>query len=359
MSDAETPKISPATTPFLEGHKKTAQIFLDSYEAGRLHHAWLIAGPRGIGKATLAYHLARFLLKQDGSAGPGLFGKEGPPAAKAGTDAFYTAEDDPLFMRVASGSEGNLKVIRRGYNEKTHRKRSEIVVDDVRALHDFFEMTAAHEGWRIAIIDSADAMNRSAANALLKMLEEPPKKSVLLLISHAKGRLVPTIKSRCQQLLLSPLQEEEVAEVVAKLQPEMPEGDVKTYAGLSGGSPGLALRLALFGGKDLFELISMLLSGVDLTTREKHAFATELGSNQNEEKYFLFLDLVRAEVLARTKAMARAGVAKTRLDCWVGLWEKIDRITGEGEGLNLGRKQMILLLLEDLCQAGAKEKAAA
>ncbi len=345
MSAINLETLNPKLTPFLIGHEKAADIFLKSLESGRLHHAWLLAGERGIGKATLAYHLARHLLK---------YAQGDEPSKSLEMDP-----NDPVFARVASGGEGNLRVIRRGVNEKTQRKRSEIIVDDVRALHDFFEMTAAHEGWRIAIVDPADDMNRSAANALLKMLEEPPAKSILFLITHAKGSLVPTIRSRCQQLPISPLSPADVKEVLKRRLPDLPPEELAKNAALSGGSPGYAIRLSLFDGEGLNLVIQTLFEGRGLTTKQMHDFAGTLGLANGEGRYFLFLDILAREIASKIKTLAEANVAKSRLDCWLGLWDKVGRIRTEGEGINLGRKAMLLVLLYEMAALGRQELKAA
>ncbi|MEE8258049.1 MAG: DNA polymerase III subunit delta' [Sphingomonadales bacterium] len=349
MSDAGN-DFSPRTTPFLVGHAAAADIFLKSFQSGRLHHAWLLAGPKGIGKATLAYHLARFLLKH------GAGGLVGDTAI--GADALAMAADDPVFSHVASGADGNLKVIERGLNEKTKRLRQEIVVADVRNLHDFFEKTAARDGWRIAIIDSADEMNRNAANALLKMLEEPPSKSILFLVSHAKGRLVPTIRSRCHQLLLNPLTREQVSEVLVKQMADLDPDALNTLAAVSGGAPGFALRLAANDGLSLCQTIQGLVAGTTMITKQKHDFAGAFGARGADERYFLLLEIVRSELARRIRQHADQPSHKSQLDCWLGLWEKVNRMQREGEGLNLGRRQQVLLLLEAL-ESTNKNAAAA
>ncbi|MCH8347904.1 MAG: DNA polymerase III subunit delta' [Proteobacteria bacterium] len=346
--------LTPRTSPFLAGHGRAVEIFLKSWSTGRMHHAWLLAGPKGIGKATLAYHMARFLLKQGtGEAGPGLFGDQSPP------DNLVMAEDDPIFSRVAAGAEGNLKVIERGLNEKTKRMRQEIIVKDVRALHSFFELTAAQQGWRIAIIDSADEMNRNAANALLKMLEEPPAKSLLLLVSHAKGRLPATIRSRCQQLLLAPLEEAQVRQVLNQRLPELDEGELKTLTGLCGGVPGLAVRMALFKGMALNKVVRELLDGKVLKIKEMHDFAGQVSARGQDEKYFLFLDILQSQLAARIRAEAGDGGGKRRLDCWLQLWEKVNLLRGRGEGLNMGRKQGVLLIIDAIAALHRNASAAA
>ena len=321
--------LHPRKTPSLVGHTKDAEVFRNSVAAGRLHHAWLLAGPKGIGKATFAYHCVRYLLK----------GGHG--------NKIEIAEDDPVFTHVASGTEGNLRVIERGADEKTGRVRQEIVVKDIRRLHDFFEMTGSREGWRVAIIDSADEMNRSAANALLKMLEEPPKQTILFLVCHARGRLPATIRSRCQQLLLAPLSDEQVGAVVEQRLAGLGQGEIKSLSGLAQGAPGFAIRLALYKGLAVYKTVANLLGGEGIKTHALHKLAGDLGGRNADEQYFLFLDIVKAELSRKMKEDA-IGRNKTRLDCWLALWEKVDQIQRVGEGLKLGRKQQLILLFEDL-----------
>lgn len=357
MSGGENRGMEPRRTPFLVGHDAALKVFLKAFSGNRLHHAWLLAGQKGIGKATLAYHLARFLLKHGGGEADKLF--EAEKESQPDLAAIQMPEDDPVFSKVSSGAEGNLKVIERGYNEKTKRRRTEIVVEDVRALHDFFELTASRPGWRVAIIDPADEMNRSAANALLKMLEEPPARSILFLVTHAKGKLAPTIRSRCQHLLLSPLKKEQVEEVLQRRLGNIPAGEAKKLAAVAEGSPGFAMRLSLFDGEALYRAAKLLLSGQAMPKAKAHDFSTKLALAGNEEQYFLFLDILTAEIGKKIKDLAAGGAAKSRLDCWLELWDKVDRIKTEGEGLNLGRKQMLLLLLNDLAAAGTRDQKAA
>lgn len=204
------------------GHDAAAEDFLASAHAHRLHHAWLITGPRGVGKATLAWQIARWLL------------------ADGRDNSLTIPSDNPVSRRVSALSESRLHLVRRGFDEKTGRLKAEIGVDDIRALLSFFHMSAAEGGRRVAIVDAADDMNGAAANALLKMLEEPPKGGVILLIAHQPARLLPTIRSRCRELRLAPLSPEDMARV---LTPLGVDAGAEALAALSGGSVGEALRL--------------------------------------------------------------------------------------------------------------------
>ncbi|AGT07859.1 DNA polymerase III subunit delta' [Paracoccus aminophilus] len=241
------------------GHAAAIESFLTAAHSGRLHHGWLITGPRGTGKATLAWALARWLLSEAPGSGLQL-----PP-------------DDPVLRRIAALSEPRLSLIRRPVDEKTGRLRSEITVEEIRRLLSFFHMSAAEGGRRIAIIDAADDMNPSAANALLKILEEPPKGAVIFLISHQPARLLPTIRSRCRELRLSPLSTAEIGHILAGLDAP---GDPDKLAALSGGSVGEALRLTGQDGIALYQRIVDLFEHPARMDRRKAAAIADLAAGR-------------------------------------------------------------------------------
>src|SRR5471032_3513251 len=195
----------PRETSALFGHAEAERALLEAYKGGRIPHAWLIGGPPGIGKATLAYRLARFVLAHP------------DPKAPAVQDATSLAvgADNPVARRIAAQAQGDLLVLERTINETTGKLYTVIRVDDVRRSVSFFGSTAGEGGWRIAIVDAVDDLQREGANALLKVLEEPPARTLLLLVSHAPGRELPTIRSRCRRLLLRPLDAADVARAVA------------------------------------------------------------------------------------------------------------------------------------------------
>src|SRR5690242_2071146 len=179
--------LAPRANPDCLGHESAERELRRLYEAGRLPHAVLLSGPRGIGKATLAFRFARFLLAQSADT----FGQ-------LNRDGLAIGPENSVFRRVASGGHADLLTIERAYDPRRRRLRSEIIVEDTREIAGFFRLTAAEEGWRIVIVDGAEEMNRNAANALLKILEEPPRHGLLLLVSHSPARLLPTVRSRCQ-----------------------------------------------------------------------------------------------------------------------------------------------------------------
>ncbi|MCQ0970590.1 DNA polymerase III subunit delta' [Paracoccus sp. TK19116] len=204
------------------GQDAAVAQFVEAAGSGRLHHAWLLTGPRGVGKATLAWAIARWLLSE------------------SGTRDLTASEDAPEVRRLRALSEPRLSLIRRPWDDKAGRLRAEITVEEVRRLLSFFHMSAAEGGRRIAIVDAADEMNTSAANALLKMLEEPPKDALILLVAHQPARLLPTIRSRCRELRLTPLAPGDMETVLSGIGAE---GDAEKLSALAGGSVGEALRL--------------------------------------------------------------------------------------------------------------------
>ncbi|MDB6177061.1 DNA polymerase III subunit delta' [Paracoccus sp. Z330] len=240
----------PRMARHLHGHAGPAQEFIDAERSGRLHHAWLLTGPRGIGKATLAWNIARWLLS--GAVSPDM----SVPA------------DDPVAHRVQALSEPRLQLLRRPWDEKTGRLRAEITVDEVRRLLSFFHMSASDGGWRVAIVDCADEMNPNAANALLKVLEEPPKNGLILLIAHQPARLLPTIRSRCRTLRLSPLPPDLMTRALADFGIEE---DGESLAALSEGSVGEALRLAGQDGLSRYQEIIDLFATLPRLDRQAAA----------------------------------------------------------------------------------------
>jgi len=360
MSETLEPRLNPA----LIGHDAAERTFLDAWNSGRLAHAWLICGPKGIGKATLAYRIARFVLAGGGEGG-GLFGG-GPESLAIGTD-------HPVFRRVASGGHADLKVVERGWtDDKKTKLRSEIVVEDVRGVGGFLALTPGEGGWRVVVVDAADEMNRNSANAILKLLEEPPRNALLLLVSHSPGRLLPTIRSRCRRLTLPPLGEGEVARLLAAQRPDLAAADVTALARLGEGSIGKALALAAEGGLDLYrDLVGMLATLPRLDVPALHALADRVARPDAEAAWRTVTELfgwwlarlVRAggrreiglaeAVPGEAAVMARL-LAAAGLERWLEVWEKVTFLFARTDAVNLDRKQALLtafLAVERLARA--------
>ena len=242
-------------------------------------HAVLMTGPRGIGKATLAYRFARFVLAH---------GAKGIEAGLSAEDdgTLAVPADRGVFRRVASGGHADLLAVERAYDPRRRRLRGEIVVDETREIAAFLRLTPAEGGWRVVIVDGADEMNRSAANALLKILEEPPRRALLLLVAHSPGRLLPTIRSRCRRFPMTPLPPSIVSRLLETYRPGLPQAQSAALVALADGSIGRALELAEAGGVELYQAILALLSreqGVDPAAL--HTLADRLARGEADNAY--------------------------------------------------------------------------
>ncbi len=310
----------------LRGHQGAEETLLRQLASGRMHHAWLFAGPRGIGKSTLAYRLARFLL-----AFPA-------PQAAAERGSLYVPAEAPVAHRIAARGHADLITLERSYDAKAERLKSEIVVDAVRKASGFFARTAGEGGWRICIVDAAEDLNTEAANALLKILEEPPAHSLFILVSHQAGRLLPTIKSRCLRLDLSALSEADTMAVVATMAKQNSD-EIERAARLSKGSPGRALELLNSQGAKYFDLMRQIISRsqpIDLAA--KINIADGLQARDMAEDFTIFSELLLTFVAdkAREAALAGEGAALARVH------EEIGHSLRLANALNLDRRQTIL-----------------
>ena len=362
----------PRANPDLVGHQWAEQRFLAAWRSGRLPHAWLICGPPGIGKATFAFRAARFALSGGaaGSGGGGGLFDEAPP------DSIAVSPDHPVFRRVASGGHADLMTLERAFASESDieedprdRKRFTVIrVDDVRAAGSFMRLTPAEGGWRIVVVDSADELNPNAANALLKLLEEPPNRALLLLVSHAPGRLLPTIRSRCCRLALKPLSDQQVLGLIGRYRPDIAVADARALALLAEGSIGRALALAEEGGLELYRQMVELLTGLPAPpTAAVHLFGDRLARAGADGSFRTATRLLAWWVARLARDGARGQIppavvpeedglggrllAAGGVDRWVEVWEKITRLADQTDGLNLDRKQVVLNVFHALGEA--------
>lgn len=348
----------PIANTRLDGHDEAEQTLLDAFNSGRMHHAWLITGPKGIGKATLAHRFARFVLthgKKDD--GPGLFGDALPTEDPTSLEV---SADNPVFQRIVAGGHADMLVIERRLNEKTGKMKTVIDVDSVREVGGFLRLTPAEGGYRVVVIDSADEMNPNSANAVLKVLEEPPKNALMLLISHNPGRLLPTIRSRCRTLKLRPLDHSLVTSLVRTYAAEVMPEDAERLAVLSDGSIGRALGLVEEGGLELYnELLGLLHTLPQLNVQALHALADKVARAGADDAFHTVASLLRwwlerMILTAAGKTPATSGAndeealfmaglaAQASLDRWFLVWEKINQLVARTDGLNLDKRQVIL-----------------
>jgi DNA polymerase-3 subunit delta' len=332
----------PRETQALFGHAAAEQDLLGAFRGGRLPQAWIIGGREGIGKATLAWRFARFVLAH---------GDERSPAVQAAAD-LGVAPDHPAARRIASLGHSDLILLRREINDKAKSFYTEIRIEEVRHAIDMFHHSAGEGGWRVAIIDCAEDLNRSGANALLKLIEEPPRRSLFLIVAHRPAHVLATIRSRCRMLALQPLATADVERAVRECgEPwtRMPAAQIAAAAERSGGSVRDALRLLDGAGLALTQLTAGLLGRLPAVDWSGvHALSEAVSGRDRFSDYEALiadvLDWLDAEVHARSQRHARlAPLAE--------VWEKISAATREAEALNLDKRPLILSMFADLADA--------
>jgi DNA polymerase-3 subunit delta' len=355
--DQLEPYSHPKQTERLIGQDHAETEFLQNFSAGRLHHAWLITGAKGVGKATFAYRAARFLLS--GREG-GLFG---PP------DTLDVDMTSATVSQITAGAHPGLAVLKRQYDQRGKKYFSVIRVDDVRALSSFFHLRSNQGSWRAVIIDSVDDMNPNAANAILKILEEPPERTVFFLLSHTPADLLPTIRSRCRILALKPLSEAHLRTVIAPYAADMDEQQMSMLLAIAEGSPGKALQMLGQGGLDIFNGIIQILGGYPRMDAEKlHGLADVAGRKDGEGIYRTICELypwwlsrlVRTagnnfegdNLVSAEQAVMKRLIAAHPLNDWVDLWEAGNKLIAKADSVNLDRKQVVLNLFLNVERMG-------
>jgi DNA polymerase-3 subunit delta' len=284
------------------GQDKAVEQFASAWGSRKLHHAWLLAGPRGVGKASFAHAAARRVLAD----------AAGPPAALPGIG---TDDEHPMVKLVEAGSHPDMRRLERLVNEKTGNLARNISVDQVRSLSDLFDLSPAMSDWRVVIIDSVDELEPSGANALLKMLEEPPPNSIFFLVSHAPGRLLPTIRSRCRRLDFQSLDDDAMTSVLERAAPEMNASERSRIVAMSFGSAGRALAFAELGLAKIEDAALTILRQGDPTNARRSDLASELGKKAAAERYAAFLELAPS-LLAREARQADGARRERALDAY-------------------------------------------
>ena len=284
------------------GQDRAVEQFASAWARRKLHHAWLLAGPRGVGKASFAHAAARRVLADAG----------GPPIDRPSLE---TPDDHPMVKLVEAGSHPDMRWLQRLTNEKTGNLARNIGVEQVRSLGGFMGMTAALSPWRVAVIDSVDDLEKSAANALLKMLEEPPPSTLFFLVSHAPGRLLPTIRSRCRRLHFDALDDDAMTSILEKRSPSLSAAERKRIVAMSFGSAGRALAFAELGLAKLEEAAVAILSQGDPTNARRAELASDLGKKASAERYAAFLELAPS-LIAREARGLRGPALERALDAY-------------------------------------------
>lgn len=350
MSESEAVNILPKNNSYLLGQEKAEQILLEGWRNNSLHNSWLISGIEGIGKATLAYRFAKFLL-----------------AADAGKKEQYTSleisENNPVFKLVVNNAHPDLKIIERDYTDTDRRKILKAIkegeqlsdeemkglkksafirVDDVRTINEFLTKRSADNNWRIVIIDSIDDMNPASANALLKILEEPPAKSILLLISHNVGQLLPTIRSRCTKLVLKPLSDNAVASLLRRYRPELDETAVKGITEIASGSIGKALNYADCGALERYRGLSAII-GAGSRFRLQDLLDWVDAAVGSEESFELASELV-------LKYCSDHILFSRDIEETARAWENAVRVLRQTDSLNMDKKEALINIIGNLCK---------
>src|SRR4051794_4609548 len=330
----------PRETMSLFGHREAELALLQAYQSGRIPHAWLIGGAQGIGKATLAYRMTRFVLAhRDAKA---------QQVQAAGSLAIDPSH--PVARHVAAGAHGGLLTLERTLNDKGVL-RTVITVDETRETISFFGSTAAVEGWRVCIVDTVDELNANAANALLKVLEEPPRQSLFLLVSHAPARVLPTILSRCRKLPLRPLAAEDVVRAAAQAA-QIPPSDAALAEAAAAAEGSVARALTLLGGDalKLQQRTAALLGNLPrVDPRELHTLGDSLGLS-DRASLTAFVDAIDrwiADQLRRDDANTNL----PRLARLAEVWEKINRAARDTADYNLERKPLVFSVFGLLAEA--------
>jgi len=323
----------------LLGHDAQISAFTKAVESKKLHHAWLLSGPKGIGKAHFAWQASAAVLP----------GEQREEAQASPASSHMQARSHPAFRWV---------------EPDPGKAKTQITIDQIRAMAGMFVTTAGMGGWRIAVIDAADEMNRSAANAVLKLLEEPTEKSLFFLITHAAGRLLPTIRSRCSVLRFEPLSNPQTADLLSHLAPDTDDAERDAVLAFAHGSPGRARDLLSGNAADYvvtLEDIFMSLPTIDETA--VLGLADMLGDRTAPPAFSILWELIEERIMFAAKASISGEkgapwVEQLQTSDWIALQESLAQRKAQAIGLNLSPRQVVLSLFFDIGRMAQVARAA-
>jgi DNA polymerase-3 subunit delta' len=320
----------------LIGHFAAEKQILDAWTSGRMHHAWLLTGMAGIGKATLAFRTARFILINP------------DPEAASGATGLAVPQNHPAAVKIAHGTHPNVLHVQREWDLTSKKFKSALGVDAVRRIIPFLGTTAGEGDWRFVIVDPADDMNRNAANALLKMLEEPPRQSMFFLICAAPGRLPPTIRSRCRTLHCSALTQESLSQIADQFVSGFDmRDDRSTILSLAGGSARRLIRLA---GDDGHRMYNLLIEAFDNPNPATIAVVADVAAGSGPSGLADFLEMLSDYCGRRLRGtdepMPSHVPPRLALASWAELWEKAARSVRDAQIYNLDVRHIVTAILE-------------
>lgn len=311
----------------LVGHKQQIAQFLSAWRSDRMPHAWLLTGPKGVGKRQFADQALRFILAD--AAGPAI----------DDSDQLTVADNHPIARLIEAGSHMDMRVIEREIRERTGDLAPNISIDQIRQLHGLLQATPVLSPWRAVIVDSVDDLARPAANALLKNLEEPPPATVFLLVSHAPGRLLPTIRSRCHLMRFTGLSDADTTQVIQRAQPDLAEAELASLTKVAQGAPGQALR---YSGLEIHKLMESL-STLAGKGRAAHAIQAELAKSLSlkaaQPRYEAFLELAPTEIARHARQLRGRALAQA-----LTLWEKASDLAASAVPLSLDPQSVVFEL---------------
>ena len=299
------------------GQDRAVEQFASAWATRKLHHAWLVAGPKGVGKATFAHAAARRVLAD--AAGPAFT-----------LPGVQTPSDHPIVKLIEAGSHPDMRWLERLPKERGDGLARNISVDQIRSLGELFDLSPALSDWRVAVIDTVDELEASGANALLKMLEEPPANCLFLLVSHAPGRLLPTIRSRCRRLDFQPLDDAAMTSVLSEQAPSLKDAERQRIISMSAGSAGRALAFAELELAKLEDAALAILRQGDPTNARRSELAVELGKKAAAERYAAFLELAPSLIAREARHLADGPLERA-----LGAYEKTRQLAALAPRLSL------------------------